>query len=115
MVHYLINSPGVEIYLLMHAFFLGVDSGVDPAAGGLEVTSDGKPKVLDVIDWYVCGWDYGDKWNSVCLTKLGTTNLLLRPGILVPVLFKKANCLLLQREMINIEENMGDNDKEWKV
>lgn len=30
-----------------------VDSGFDPSAAGLHVTSDGKPKVLDVIDWYV--------------------------------------------------------------
>lgn len=29
------------------------DSGFDPSAAGLHVTSDGKPKVLDVIDWYI--------------------------------------------------------------
>ncbi|KAF9621863.1 hypothetical protein IFM89_028451 [Coptis chinensis] len=27
------------------------DSGVDPAADGLKLTSDGKPKILDVLDW----------------------------------------------------------------
>lgn len=30
-----------------------LDSGFDPSAAGLHVTSDGKPKVLDVIDWYI--------------------------------------------------------------
>lgn len=35
-------------------FCVFLDSGFDPSAAGLHVTSDGKPKVLDVIDWYIC-------------------------------------------------------------
>ena len=27
-----------------------LDSGIDPAAGGLQVTSDGKPKLIDRLD-----------------------------------------------------------------
>lgn len=48
---------GVDRFLDAHPDYDGrgaliaiFDSGVDPAADGLQITSDGKPKVLDVID-----------------------------------------------------------------
>ncbi|XP_027923096.1 tripeptidyl-peptidase 2-like isoform X1 [Vigna unguiculata] len=48
---------GVDRFLDAHPEYDGrgaliaiFDSGVDPAADGLQITSDGKPKVLDVID-----------------------------------------------------------------
>ncbi|MED6151046.1 tripeptidyl-peptidase II Tpp2 [Stylosanthes scabra] len=48
---------GVDRFLHAHPSYDGrgaliaiFDSGVDPAAAGLQVTSDGKPKILDVLD-----------------------------------------------------------------
>ncbi|KAG4941702.1 hypothetical protein JHK87_045573 [Glycine soja] len=46
------DGRGALIAIFVDCVEIGMfaDSGVDPAADGLQITSDGKPKVLDVID-----------------------------------------------------------------
>ncbi|CAK9160937.1 unnamed protein product [Ilex paraguariensis] len=51
------RETGADRFIEAHPDFDGrgvviaiFDSGVDPAAAGLQVTSDGKPKILDVLD-----------------------------------------------------------------
>ncbi|KAK1313136.1 hypothetical protein QJS10_CPA06g00318 [Acorus calamus] len=43
------------ISTLLSVFILVFDVNGDPAAAGLQVTSDGKPKILDIIDCTGCG------------------------------------------------------------
>jgi hypothetical protein len=49
---------GVDKFLSQHPSYDGrgvtiaiFDSGIDPAAAGLQITSDGKSKIVDVLDW----------------------------------------------------------------
>eukprot|EP00927_Polykrikos_kofoidii_P018855 TRINITY_DN18781_c0_g2_i1.p1 TRINITY_DN18781_c0_g2~~TRINITY_DN18781_c0_g2_i1.p1 ORF type:complete len:1319 (+),score=219.18 TRINITY_DN18781_c0_g2_i1:95-4051(+) len=61
-----------------------MDTGVDPGAAGLQVTTDGKPKVIDVVDCTghgdVCTRIIRKAENGAIKSACGKRNLVLHPG-----------------------------------